>query len=266
MKKTLLSFLICLLIGAFAFAQEAGLEKKVSLNYQNILLGNALEAISHDYNVYFSYSKDFIPVGEQVTVSIYDQPLSKALDELLAPTKVVYAPIGDQIVLRVNDNKPVIKKKKEEWIGSVEEMPSTSTVEVYTSSKPVVTKPLPPAKRQVPLRPTPLMRTPDLEQVEWTDDMLILDKEALVVIPYELPPEEDYKRIAQFSVIPDVGTNLGKSEEITNNVSVNVLWGKNGGVNGVEVGGIMNTIKGDVKGAQIAAVECLFFGEHGVFR
>ncbi len=263
MKKIFTSFLICLLAGVFAFAQEAGLEKKVSLNYQNVLLGNALEAISHDYNVYFSYSKDFIPVGEQVNVSVYNQPLSKALDELLAPTQVVYAPIGDQIVLRVNDTKPVIKKKEEEWIGSVEEIPSTSTIEVYTSSKPIAKKTLPKVNKTIPVRPTPLMRTPDLQQVEWTDDMLILDKDALVVIPYELPIEEDYQRIAQLSVLPDVGTNLGKSKEITNNVSVNVLWGKNGGVNGVEVGGLVNTITGDVKGAQVAGIANKVQGDLG---
>jgi hypothetical protein len=41
---------------------------------------------------------------------------------------------------------------------------------------------------------------------------------------------------------------------MTNRVSVNLLWGRNGGVEGLEIGGLMNSIRNDVNGIQIAGL------------
>jgi hypothetical protein len=60
------------------------------------------------------------------------------------------------------------------------------------------------------------------------------------------------RRIAQVSVIPFIGTNTDNSDAVTNNISMNLLWGVNGGVDGLEVGGGLNTVKNDVKGFQAA--------------
>ena len=59
---------------------------------------------------------------------------------------------------------------------------------------------------------------------------------------------------AQVSLVPSLGTNGYKSEEKTNNISFNVISGRNGGVDGVEVGLMTNHVKNDVKGVQVAGL------------
>lgn len=56
----------------------------------------------------------------------------------------------------------------------------------------------------------------------------------------------------QFSILPFIGTNsiLGGTE--TNRLSINLLAGYTGSVDGVELGGFLNIVKNDVKGAQLA--------------
>lgn len=58
----------------------------------------------------------------------------------------------------------------------------------------------------------------------------------------------------QASLVPALGTHGSMSSQVVNKVSLNILGGYNAGVNGVEIGGILNLIKNDVKGAQIGGV------------
>lgn len=256
MRKFLITGIFLLAILSL-HAQQAGLDKTVSLNYQRVPLERALQDISEDYAVFFSYSKDIVPVREKVSVSVYNQPLRLALDKLLSSTKIVYAPIGEQIVLRVEEDKIVIPLE-EELTSSIKEIPVSPPAKTYTTTLPKLNM----EKRDIPVRPTPLLRSPDLEPLDWTEEMTVLDEEAYTVIPYEgAVGRNPYHRLAQVSVFPEIGTNLGKSEDITNNVSVNVLWGKNGGVDGLEIGGLVNSIEGDVHGVQIAGLANLAKGE-----
>lgn len=66
--------------------------------------------------------------------------------------------------------------------------------------------------------------------------------------------ERHDNRVAQISLFPKVSTNIRHSQELTNNVSVNLLWGTNGGVDGFEVGTLVNKVKKDVKGFQAAGL------------
>jgi hypothetical protein len=61
-------------------------------------------------------------------------------------------------------------------------------------------------------------------------------------------------RLAQISLLPFLGSNFAQSARMTNRVSVNLLWGRNGGVEGLEIGGLMNSIRNDVNGIQIAGL------------
>jgi hypothetical protein len=61
-------------------------------------------------------------------------------------------------------------------------------------------------------------------------------------------------RPAQVTFVYPLGTNGINSPAYPNDVSLNILFGINGGVNGAELGGIFNFNKGEVKGAQLAGV------------
>lgn len=56
----------------------------------------------------------------------------------------------------------------------------------------------------------------------------------------------------QVTLIPPVGSNGINSHESVNNISLNIIAGYNGGVEGIEIGGFGNAIKEDVNGFQVA--------------
>lgn len=70
-------------------------------------------------------------------------------------------------------------------------------------------------------------------------------------------------RIMQLSLVPSVsiGSNLSTNGLITNNLSFNILAGYSSGVDGVEFGGILNMVKGDVRWAQAAGICNLVGGD-----
>jgi len=63
---------------------------------------------------------------------------------------------------------------------------------------------------------------------------------------------ESVSRTFQFTFITPLGTNGVESGNITNNLSLNLLAGYNGGLKGVEVGFFANILKGNMDGAQFA--------------
>lgn len=55
----------------------------------------------------------------------------------------------------------------------------------------------------------------------------------------------------QLSLIPSIGTNLKMSSQVRNKVSINIISGYSYGVSGLEMGGIYNISREEVKGAQL---------------
>lgn len=59
-------------------------------------------------------------------------------------------------------------------------------------------------------------------------------------------------RLAQVSLLPNMGTNRRLGATVENRVSINILAGYSGAVNGFELGGLVNVTRQDVKGIQVA--------------
>ena len=62
------------------------------------------------------------------------------------------------------------------------------------------------------------------------------------------------QRRAQFSFVPGLGSNRKLSGTVTNNFSFNLLSGYSGGVDGVEVGGLVNITRARMHGIQIGGL------------
>ncbi|RLD79967.1 MAG: hypothetical protein DRJ10_08050, partial [Bacteroidetes bacterium] len=62
------------------------------------------------------------------------------------------------------------------------------------------------------------------------------------------------KQHVQFSILPNIGTNRLMSGNVENNISLNILGGYSHSVNGVEIGGLLNIVRYDVKLLQIAGL------------
>jgi hypothetical protein len=60
------------------------------------------------------------------------------------------------------------------------------------------------------------------------------------------------KRTAQFSILPYIGTNRNISGAIVNRISFNAIAGYSSGVEGAELGTLLNISKNDVKGFQFS--------------
>lgn len=58
----------------------------------------------------------------------------------------------------------------------------------------------------------------------------------------------------QFTFLYPVSTLGAESKNITNDVSFNLLWGVNGGVNSFELGGIANINNGNIQGVQLGGI------------
>lgn len=253
-------FITCLLFATNAlFAQVAMMEKRVTIQYFNVELEEALEGISEEYNVNFTYSMDRISVDQIVSADVENTPLSLALEELLEETDITYANIGDQVVLKVDLEKRRLLAERRAQKKAV--------------PKP---KPEPPkwAKQNVtmPLHivnyhsPTKYLEEPEYEMgiyPVWDPFFynITLEEEIEFFVDDIFDESPNGEKVAQITLFGNVGTNMNNNSTTTNKVSANILWGHNGGVNGTEVGGLVNSVVNDVKGIQIAGVGNVVGGE-----
>ncbi|NME66992.1 LA_2272 family surface repeat-containing protein [Flammeovirga aprica] len=72
--------------------------------------------------------------------------------------------------------------------------------------------------------------------------------------------QEKESKVAQVSFLYPVGMN-GTNTNVASDISFNILWGVNGGVNYFELGGIANVNNGNVSGGQIAGITNVTKGE-----
>jgi hypothetical protein len=72
-------------------------------------------------------------------------------------------------------------------------------------------------------------------------------------------------RKVQVTFAYPIGSSGTSSLEYSNNFSFNILYGLNGGVNGVEIGSVLNYNKGEVKGFQLSGVSNINTGYSGGF-
>lgn len=229
------------------------LEQLVTFSYVAVPLESVLKDIGRNYQLNFAYSREYIPVDKPIHLNITKQPLKYALDEICHQSSLMYAAIGGQVMLKPD-------KKAEQSLGQL----STLKGKIRQTS---------------PIHPEPLTAAEKAERQRWKEHMEQIDITQAKIIKtpggndykeismdtYRLPSYNNWEspddtnavadyRLAQISLLPFLGTNAEKSSQITNTVSVNVLWGKNGGVDGVEVGGLVNTVEKDVKGLQLAGL------------
>ncbi len=244
MFKRIPIYLILLFFASNLLGQNIDMDQAVHLDYRNVRIGDALEDITNTYSVRFSYSKHYVPVEQRVDLLVEGEPLYVALDYLFDETEVVYANIGNQIVLKkgkqanssmrygvikppiraIDQNKEPVLTASNNPYGEIEAIP---ILEKYDYGLPEVFSEKPEeefdSKKYYVLAPTP---EPDILS----------------------------NTIAQVSLVPHIGTNQDDAKETTNNISLNVFGGENGGVNGLEIGGLFNKVENDVKGVQIAGL------------
>lgn len=261
MRPILAIYILFLSTGSLS-AQVGILTKKVTFEYKNTRLKEALTDLTQRYQIPFSYSTEQVNVRQRITATAADLPLSAALDKLFENITVSYMLVGNHIVLRNDPTKPISKTT-----GSKQSVPRKKTPEPETPTEPttiLVKQEEPPIMEEVPPPPNydsvSALQMPDVQPISSEESTHPFDQTLLNFEKWRYQSDAwtrrspTEKRIAQVSVLPFIGTNTRQSDDVTNNLSMNLLWGVNGGVSGMEVGGGINMVKKDMAGFQVAGL------------
>ena len=253
MNQCIKILLFCLVLLSWQDLGAQLLDQRVSVQYADASIADVLSGISRNYGTRFAYSSDFIPVSRRVSVDAHNEPLRRVLDRVFEDQSVQYAAINGQVVLKVDRNR------KQEALGRIEK----------PKIRPVQTSPIYP--QEVSKDEMAAIR----RQRERWEQLAAIERRKMenieggvqalppppVPVMNELPADDPVRRLAQISLLPMIGTNALRSALITNDLSLNILWGISGGVSGVEVGGFGNTVLGDVTGVQVAGVGSIVGGD-----
>jgi hypothetical protein len=223
--RTIAVAILCLLPFQL-FSQEQSL---YSFDYEGVELETVLQDLHLRYGLLFTYSDDKILLDMPIHAKNESSSLEETLDVLFLETGVLYVIVGEQVVLQWDESARLERTSSEPLAQQIRLIERLSKI---PSREP---------------RPLPAY-----------------DREEKVKIQVPLPEvevERDPDRISQLSVLPFVGTNGLESDEITNRLSVNILAGYNGGVNGTEVAGLLNVLRRDMKGVQWSGVGNLVQGQ-----
>ena len=266
MKYPRLIVVLCWVLCSNLLGQSSAfLGQTVSVDYTEILLADAIEDLGRRYHILFSYSSNQLPANQRVTLYLREAPLAEALDLLLAETKLVYALIGNQVVLKADPNKP---ERGFGQLSSRESLPPLDRSRRELKN-PVVSETAGrrPSKEEYPpdrsltdlfgppetIQPGEAVRAKEVSSLEKREFRGGRDVTLLFLDSMNVGKEPDVS-VAQVSILPFLGTNFTRSAQTTNHFSFNLFMGTNGGVDGLEVGGLFNTITGDVRGTQLAGL------------
>ncbi len=248
----LLLLLHLLTLSIVGQAQQAIRENQgVSVSYRAKPLAEVIRDLEQRYGWSFSYSRDFIPLDYPITAHFSNKPKAEALTLLFGDSPLAYAEIGQQVVLR---RKPgyTSTQLSSRPVRAIQSSPVHPTPPTATAEKMAART----ARSTAPLQTLPprSVRTLDPTTNSILERELLIRPLALAIqeAARPLPPPE--RRMAQISLMPYLGTNSFRSAAITNEMSVNVVVGISGGVDGFELGGLVNIVRGDVVGVQIAGL------------
>lgn len=277
--NTVISTLLILFSFGALSAQELNNIELVQMHFEKEPLEAVLSQIKQQYGVQFSYGNDHINPNRLISFDSKDKPLEATLQQLFKTNDLAYIKIGNQFMLKPanpetvsqTDSKTYKREKRQEQRKErieQRELKRQKTLERQTlfdtdlyseisnSNTPSSIAPMegtvvePAQDIRIDLATTEInpLTTTSLEK-KYTDS---LEPEQPNYIPETTKPNLK-TRIAQFSFVPFLGTS-GANLDHNHIFSLNLLWGINGGVNGIEIGGIGNTIKRHVNGLQIGGL------------
>jgi hypothetical protein len=263
------------------------LTKKLSVDFKNIKIESALDEIQALGRFYFSYNSKVVNVNKLITYSSYNQSVTTILNHILGKG-FDYKHRGKYIIIQKSE--PILYKKKKIIlkgnISSSKDSTQISNVTIYeidelktassdkngdfnltvsSEKKEVLVLISKENYKDTILKSSDfndsnftIYLEPDTTTPKWKT-FLKMDSIPWLKIFYTNKilntirnVELTENRKFQFSLIPFVGTNGKLSSKITNNFSLNLISGYAYGVNGVEIGGVLNLIKDTMRGVQIS--------------
>ncbi len=242
--KTFIVNILLLLIPICGFSQM----ENIHFAYEDIKLGQVFNDLQERYDVQFSYSSNFIPIDKKVSAQVNGISLPDALDELFTETQIVYKIIKDnKVLLKVDPDKSLNSLPLPRAIIAAGK-PRKKTFKKSRKQKKLETEKK--LKRKAPK--IDAIHIPKPKEIKTSGKQCIptFELERLTRMDSSMHKRE----MTQLSILPNISTNSNDAYATTHKVSANIFLGINGGVSGVEIGGIGNIVIKDVKGFQFAGV------------
>lgn len=229
-------------------------DSMVEVHFSKRPLSKVLQDLSQRYALNFSYANDHLPLQKKITFHSEGLSLRQTLDLLFEQNDIVYAYIGEQVVLKPSNaraRKKAQRQQRKERRNARERETLQRGRLFKRDWHPVTPKPqleVPPVDRPAPLDTTmiePLVvtkigTTAPLQQVT-----VVMRADHQVVRKVVRP------RLAQVSFLPQWSTNPYHKKAIHIS-SLNLLWGNNGGVYGLEIGVLGNRLTRPMEGMQVS--------------
>jgi len=113
MKFTFIQLLLTTLFAGFSFAADLSgqelMDKKISANFNNTKLKDALPQIEQLANISFVYSSKAIKAKRKISIQVQNQKLSDFLYKLFSPLNINYKELNGQILLSAGKAKATQK-------------------------------------------------------------------------------------------------------------------------------------------------------------
>ena len=257
-KKHIITVLL-LLSFLGLYAQRPFDAQRVNVHFSKTPLKEVLNHISTYYKVQFSYGNDHLRLDEKISFYSEGKTLAETLEALFEENNILYATIGNQLVLKqgkLKDKRRKArqkrKKRREQRKQETLERGTLFDFDIHSEIIGKVEEEESPEERAQFIIPTdeiePLIAKSIEGKVRYEET---LEKESNYVGPNKYRALRT--RFGQYSVFPFLSSN-GRNLGTCNVLSFNMFWGINGGVNGIEIGGIGNTIKRNVHGVQLGGI------------
>ncbi len=232
----------------FLLSFNASLCAQISFDYNDVLLEEALNDLENKYQFKFSYSKDFISIDQYISASAHEVDLQIACEKLFINTNVQFKIVGEQILLKQRKlfrlEQPALSVKLPDVARPSVPIKEEKITENVRIQKSVHEKRNPPKVNPIDSKKQVEIGSSGKQCIQLTDFSSIRYSDTIV----------KKEKIAQISLLPEMSSNFEENIYTVNNVSTNFFWGTNGGVNGIEVGGIGNIVINEVKGLQVSGI------------
>ncbi|MEP2025103.1 MAG: hypothetical protein ABJH98_02260 [Reichenbachiella sp.] len=274
--------------------------ERVSIQFKNVTLINALVQINALDQVKLSYNPDHVSNEKLIDESFENESLDVILKSILGSAfELKYR--GSYVIIQPKKEKEVKKKHPIELKGAIKDAETGQAIKdvtVYEVNKLDATLTNDRGEFDLTVQAKTEYLTFAISRENYQDTVIqirnisemtvslrpekkgkskVIDRfeiETKKLVRFFTPNESrknarnvslDEQRFFQFSVIPKVGTNGKMSGQITNQLSVNLLAGYAQGVNGVEIGGFYNIDRKGMTGLQMGGFGNAVGGEsHGV--
>ena len=288
MARVVKLIVLFVLVPVLSFSQETPpLERTVSLELHGETSREALKRIEGAAEVVFSYRTDLVSENDHLNRTYIDKSVREVLDDIFQG-KLIYREKGNYIILKtapepketeftvegyvfnaatgeklayasVYDSLSLTAAVTDEYghysmvIQKRSEIPLVATKYGFIDTL-IVIRPEGKVKRNFYLRPvadTSFVASDSTwfdKRIENWKGLKLTEEQKATIRNFK----ENFKRDAQFSLLPVIGTNGVMSPSTTVDYSFNLIGGLNGGVNIFEIGGIFNAVWDTVRYVQIA--------------